>query len=167
MRRLKFLIRKQPLFSGAIILTRALGIGVNTAMFSFLYSLILKPFPLPASERVGRVLTYEHKDAARNFSGLLFSSITNDLTSFRGFAARRIESKNLAASGELQFKTGEEVTAEYFKILGVQPVLGRALDSRDDPARGGDKTMNISTRRRSATHAHWCNAADCLDHQLP
>jgi putative ABC transport system permease protein len=144
-------LRRQPLFSGAIILTLALGIGVNTAMFSFLYSLILKPFPLPDSHRVGRVFTYDHKtnntNDTRNFSGLLFNSMTNDLKSFKAFAIRRLESRNLAtADGEPQFSSGKEISAEYFKVLGVRPVIGRAVDGRDDPTTGAEKTINISSR---------------------
>jgi predicted permease len=127
---LKFAIRqllKSPGFSLLAILTLALGIGVNTAIFSLVHDLFLKALPFHQPERLVR-LYGEAKERDLNnlpFSVPRFWHYRDGQTVFTGLAADAGDGYIMTGQGEPVQLFGGRVTANYFDVLGVRPIMGR------------------------------------------
>jgi len=130
---LRLLVR-EPTFTAVIVLSLALGIGFNGAIFSFLDALFLHPFP--AIRDSGGLVALFNRDA--NGAGLLPSSYLNyrDLrernTVFSGLAAYQVIQVGVILGGEAEQVSGEMVSANYFEVLGVKPTLGRSFLLEED-----------------------------------
>jgi putative ABC transport system permease protein len=145
------LLKKQPGFTTIAVLTLALGIGANTAIFSVVNAVLLRPLPYPHSEEL--VLLRERLTGPSGFeSGSV--SYPNYLDwratqrSFTDIALVRRESVNLSGAETTSAPervTAGRITANYFSILGVTPRLGRDLRETDDVP-GAAKVMLISER---------------------
>jgi predicted permease len=127
---------KSPGFTAVAVLTLALGLGANTAIFSAVYSILLKPLPFPESDRLVSVRTMVKRDTweRRAFSNPDFRDYRTQATSFAALAAMDGANFNLTADGEAARIRGERVSAEYFAVLGVRPVLGRTFTAEEDSA---------------------------------
>jgi putative ABC transport system permease protein len=145
------MLRKQPGFSAIAILTLALGIGANTAIFSVANAVLLRPLPYPHSEQL--ILLRERLTGPSGFeSGSV--SYMNYLDwratqqSFTDLALVRAEEVNLSASDEAsppERLRAARITANYLSILQVAPRLGRNLVEKDDVP-GAAKVALISER---------------------
>ena len=134
---------KTPAFSLVAILTLALGIGANTAIFSLVDAVMLKPLPYPQPDRLislweSTVAGTSESGAARPAIDRLSVSVANyvdytRLTSYTGLAGYTSESLNLTNSGAPERLSGERVTASYFDVLGARVAIGRPLLSADEP----------------------------------
>jgi putative ABC transport system permease protein len=142
-------LRKSPGFTSVAILTLALGIGANTAIFSLVNGVLLRPLPFPDSERI---IYFEGKNPAAgitdsNISYLDFTDWSQQTDLFKSTAAYWIGGVNLGADGaEPERVPRAGVTTGFFSVLGVQPVLGRAFVPEDEkPASfiGGRGTVAI------------------------
>jgi putative ABC transport system permease protein len=143
---------KSPGFSVIAVLTLALGIGANTAIFSVVNALLLKPLPYSDSERIVRLVMNAPAEESptkrplRASMGLTASELAEVQTRVRGFShvgsagpiLRGLTGKEDAA--RLQ---GSRVTATVFDMLGTQPVLGRAFDLEDE-APGAEPVIVLS-----------------------
>jgi putative ABC transport system permease protein len=110
----------------------AIGIGANTAIFSFVNGVLLKPLPYAESERIVRVLT-RTPDGGRNATSTLnYLDWVAGSSSFEYTAALRGESATLTGHGEAVELGGLRVSWAYFKVFGVQPVLGRTFAPGED-----------------------------------
>lgn len=125
---------KSPGFSALVILTLALGIGANAAVFSVLRGVLLRPLPHRDSDR----LMYLRQSAAQaGQTNVLFSvpeiiDYRTQVQSLTGFAEFSAMPFNLLGSGEpVQVQAGI-VTGNYFAVMGLRAVLGRAFDPSDD-----------------------------------
>jgi putative ABC transport system permease protein len=132
----RVLIRK-PAFTLAALLTLALGIGANTAMFSLLDAVLLKPLPFKDPDQL--VLVWEKPPNGR-FNTVSVGDFLDWRKEQRSFvqleATRRGGSFNLAGRDQPEKITGAYVTAGYFDLLGVKPALGRTfLPDEDQPNR--------------------------------
>jgi len=111
--------------TATVVLTLALGIGVNTAMFSFLNGWLLRPLPVPFPEQI-TVLASEQKEGSNgNFSYpdfLDFQKATDSFSSIFGYAWGI---GGLSANGDAREIGYISVTGNYFSALGVKPALGR------------------------------------------
>jgi hypothetical protein len=129
------MLRKFPGFTVVAILTLALGIGANTAIFSIVNGVLLNPLPFPHPQEL--TVLYEHTTNFEKFSisypNFLDWQRTN--STFASRAAYRHEDFNITSSGEPERVRGGMVSAEFFPILGVEPLLGR-LFVRDEDRRG-------------------------------
>ena len=131
-------MRKQPAFAATAVLTLALAIGGNTAMFTVIRAVLLKPLPYPDSDRLVSISGgatparfAEMKAAARSFSGI--GAFTNE------------DSPTLSAGAEPEVLKGTRVSANFLQILGVDPLLGRGFRADEDLA-GATPVVMISAR---------------------
>jgi putative ABC transport system permease protein len=130
------MLRKNPGFTLVAALTLALGIGANTAIFSAVYTVLLKALPYPRSERL--VMVYEnvqlpnYQNDRNEPSPGNFSSWRQQNTSFEDMAAYRNRSFNLTGAGEPLRVEGELVSAGFFSTLRTSAALGRVFTADDD-----------------------------------
>jgi putative ABC transport system permease protein len=148
---------RHPGFTAVAVLTLALGIGANTTMFSIVNATILRPLPFPDAERLATVW----KGPVNNPDRLNIVSLPN----FRDWRARSrtFESLalfdsagrgyNLTGQGEPEQVSGVRVTATFFPVLGVPPLLGRTFTEAEETP-GNDRVVVLShglwTRRYAA-----------------
>ena len=146
-------LRKSPGFTAVVILTLALGIGVNTAIFSFVDRLLLRPLPFPQSDRLA-TLYFRMPWSASGYSSLaypvyLYYRDHNDV--FDGLAAYTDIQVGLRFGNDTETVPGEIVSANYFSLLGVAPVLGRTFLAEGDAVPGRNPVAMLASelwRRR-------------------
>ena len=134
---------KSPAFTIVSILTIALGIGANTAIFSVVNGVLLNPLPYP---NAGRIVSMFEKipnfdNGSISYPNFLDWQRMN--RSFSAIAAYRPTAYNLSGEGEPEHLQGEMISAGFFEILGVNPILGRTFRTEDDH-RGAAPTAMIS-----------------------
>ena len=115
---------KQPAFTAVAVITIALGIGGNTAMFSVVNAVLLKPFPFQDPERLVRV---ESRNSYPDMADWIEQSQTGE--NFGGYATWFLD---LTQGDEPERIPGVAVTGSLFPLLGVNPALGRLLEPDDD-----------------------------------
>jgi predicted permease len=120
-------LRKNPAFSFLAVLTLAIGIGMNTAMFSLIHSLFLRGLPFWEPERIVRIYGEAKERDLRQlpFSVPKFWHYRDGQTVFSSLAADWGTGYILTGLGEPVQIVGENVTANYFDLLGIHPILGR------------------------------------------
>ena len=123
---------KNPGFTAVAILTLALGIGGTTAIFSAVYAVVLQPLPLRDPARL--VLVGEIYDGApRVMSVGNFVDTNEAIPDFEGgLAAFNDANFNLADETAPERVVGARVTANYFEVMGVRPLLGRVFPAEED-----------------------------------
>ncbi len=136
---------KSPGFSTIVILTLALGIGANTAIFSVVNAVLLRPLPY---RDPGRLVTVEHHYPSLNalqapVSAPGFVDYRDRTHVFDGVAVQSSWSVNLTGAGDPERLRGSRVSALYFSTLGVPALRGRALLPEED-AEGRDKVVVLS-----------------------
>ena len=132
-------LRKNMAFSTAVVLTLMLGIGGNTAIFSVIDQLLLRPLPYPDGDRLVTVYeSFPRSDGGRVRQLRNVVSPGNwldwqrDSHTLQGFAAWRSLKGTLTGVGEPLRVNSQSVSAEFFPTLGVKPLLGRTLTMEDD-----------------------------------
>ena len=123
---------KSPAFSATVILTLALGIGANTALFSVVNSVLLNPLSYPRSNQL--VALYEKKPSLEQgpISYLNFLDWQRATRSFSSMAIYRHEDYNLTGSGQPERVNGLMVSSAFFTTLGIHPAAGRDFIADDD-----------------------------------
>ncbi|MFL6542434.1 MAG: ABC transporter permease, partial [Chthoniobacterales bacterium] len=124
------MLRKHKAFSAVAIIVLALGVGANTAIFSLVNGVLLRPLAFPNAERIvyfeGRNPTQGITDS--NISYLDFTDWSQQTELFASTAAYWTSSANLGADGaEPERVPRAGVTSGFFSVLGVQPVIGRTF----------------------------------------
>ncbi|HKQ04017.1 MAG TPA: ABC transporter permease [Blastocatellia bacterium] len=140
------MLRKKPGFTLVAIITLALGIGANTAIFTVIYAVLLRPLPFNEPDRVVWMWGAVRDRVSRaSVSPLDFLDYRARNQSFDEFAASISIpiSFNLTGSGEPERLSGAVVTTNYFAALGVNPMLGRAFISEEEQA-GHDRVIILS-----------------------
>ena len=130
-------------FTAVAIVTLALGIGANTALFSIVNGVLLNPLPYEHAEQLVAMYakTVEFKTSSISYPNFL--DWQRDNHSFSALAAFRSDTFNLTGEGEAEHLQGNMVTASFFPVLGVQPVAGRIFSEQEDQL-GGTPTALIS-----------------------
>ncbi len=128
------MLRRNPGFAAVAVLTLALGIGANTAIFSVINILLLRPLPVKDPEELALLATVNHNGPAYNFSYPLYKLLRDDSRSFTGlFAATDVSKRRMTAGGTgAEFIRAQEVSGNFFAALGVSAALGRTLTPEDD-----------------------------------
>ena len=128
------MMRRAPGFTSVAVLTLALGIGANSAMFGIVYGLLYRPLPYPEESRIVSVhMNFSPQNSPRgNLSVADFLDWQNGNTAFEKVAAYGISRFALTGEGRPEEVTGATVTADYFSILGIRPILGRNFQAGDD-----------------------------------
>ncbi len=125
-------LRKSPGFTAIAILTIALGIGANTAIFSVVNSVLLHQVPFPHGDRLMMI----HRFESSSLPYMEFLDLQSQQQSFDAIAVYRRESYNITGAGDADRVSGRMVSAEFFSILGVNPILGRTFTSGEDDRLG-------------------------------
>jgi len=131
-------LRKSPAFTLVAVVTLALGIGANTAIFSLVNGILLRPLPYPEPDRLVTFLqSYPERGLGHwPLSQESFAALRDQNSVFQGIAAFAPTGLNLTQSGEPVQLIAKRVTAGFFKVLGINPVVGRDFRAEEDaPAR--------------------------------
>ncbi|HEX6057698.1 MAG TPA: ABC transporter permease [Gemmatimonadaceae bacterium] len=163
MRNLKFALRtlfKAPFVTAVAVLSLALGIGANAAIFSLFDQMLLRPLPVSEPERLvnlaapgvkaGSTSCNQAGDCDVVFSYPMYRDLERTQTVLTGLAAHRSFGANLAFRGETMNGEGMMVSGSYFPTLGIRPALGRLLAPADDETVGGHFVAVLS-------HDYWVN----------
>ena len=136
------ILRKNPVFTAVAVLSLALGIGANTAIFQLLNAVQLKNLPLNNPQELVQIRLRESdvEFTRGNKSFMRYAPVTNPLweeirdhqQSFSGVAAWGFAGFNLAQGGQVRQARGIWVSGDFFNVLGVQPQLGRLFNTADD-----------------------------------
>ena len=161
MRQLKFAFRtlfRTPFVTIVAIVSLALGIGANAAIYSLFNQLLLRPMPVQQPERLvnlsapgpkhGSTSCNQAGDCEHVFSYPMFRDLERVQTSFTGVAAHRLFGANLASRGQTLSGEGMLVSGSYFQVLGLRPALGRLIGPGDDRAIGESRVAVLS-------YAYW------------
>jgi putative ABC transport system permease protein len=128
-------LRKRPGFAAVTILTLALGVGANAAIFSAVRAVLLRPLPFPDPDRLVQVFSTSVKAPNRTIGAASppdFYDWRRDSRSFSELAAFNAGSFALTGQGDAEQIPGANVTAHFFDVLGVRALYGRSLQASDD-----------------------------------
>jgi putative ABC transport system permease protein len=159
------MLAKNPGFTAIAVLTLALGIGANTAIFSLLNQILLRQLPVKNPEqlvvihvpgpRTGHISS--DGDDSQSVAYPMYQELREKNGVFSGMLARYGFRASISSHGHTERGTGELVSGSYFEVLGVQPALGRVLRDVDDLTRGAQPVAVLSysywTRRFGADPA--------------
>jgi putative ABC transport system permease protein len=157
------ILRKNPGYAAVAVFTLALGIGANTAIFSVVNAILLRPLPFPEPERL---MVVWHRPPQKIFPGAsrFVVSPANYLDwqsqnhVFGQMAAIELRSLNLAGLGQRESVTGVAASADFFSVLGVRPKMGRGFVADDDqPGRG-----NVVVVSDAFGQSHFGSSKDIL-----
>jgi predicted permease len=143
------MLRKAPGFTFIALVTLAVGIGVNTAVFTIVHALLLKPLPFPDPERLAAVNTLLRSPKGQSLTtsvdGRTFLAIhTNASTVLTAISSGEFGSGvNLVANGAAANVQQRRVSAGYFAVLGVPPMMGREFNA-DEDREGGPAVAILS-----------------------
>jgi putative ABC transport system permease protein len=137
---LRYAIRvlaKSPGFTTVAILTLALGIGANTAIFTVVYGVLLRPLPFPQPDRIVQLAeTYRADSDEMDLSWSELEHLMEYGQLFEHKAGYTDVGFNLASGTEAEHVRGVPASAEYFQVLGVHPALGRDFLPEEDRGEG-------------------------------
>ncbi len=138
-------LRKSPGFTFVAVLTLALGIGANTAIFTVVNAVLLSPLPYRDANRLVMVQSHNFQENLKGlgFAPAGFRDVEKQITSFDGFAAGRYNYDNLNGIEKPTSLTGGLVTQDYFKVLGEPPLIGRTF-TKEDAAANAKSTVVLS-----------------------
>src|SRR5579859_3065351 len=150
------MLAKHPGFTAIAVLTLALGIGANTAIFSLVSQVLLRRLPVQNPNELvilrspgpmrGHVST--DGDEAQSFSYPMYKGLRDTNSVFSGMLARYAMPASIASNGQTERGAGELVSGNYFEVLGVRPALGRLFTLDDDKVPGAQPVVVLS-------HAYW------------
>jgi predicted permease len=150
------MLAKSPGFTAIAVITLALGIGANTAIFSLMNQVLLRELPIKNPDQLeilrapgpktGHVST--DGDSTESFSYPMYKGLRDTNAVFSGILARYGFSASVSNHGQTDRATGEVVTGNYFDVLGVQPAIGRVFSQDDDRVPGAQPVVVLS-------HSYW------------
>ena len=137
---LRYAIRvlaKSPGFTAVAVLTLALGIGANTAIFTVVYGVLLRPLPFPQPDRIVQLAeTYRADSDEMDLSWNELEHLREYGQLFEHIAGYTDVGFNLATGTEAEHVRGVPASAEYFQVLGVHPAFGRDFLPEEDRGEG-------------------------------
>ncbi len=140
-------LRKSPAFTLIAVITLALGIGANTAIFSIVNAVVLRPLPYPNADRI--MVLNESSGPGQDYSVALpdYFDWRNDNTVFEHLAATHKESRNLSgiAGRDSERVSCASVTQNFFNVVGVSAEIGRTFNEDEDKV-GAPPVVVISDR---------------------
>jgi len=150
-------LRKSPGFTITVILTLALGIGANTAIFSVVNALMLRPLPYPQPQKLGALIT-RYRSAmqsgdSNSANGETFDLVREQVPAVTAAAYGTGAGVNLQADSSVQYVQQARVSSQYFNVLGITPLLGRGFSKEDDLATGPAVVVLSNALWRNAFHS--------------
>jgi len=156
-------LRRFPFVTTVAIVSLALGIGANAAIFALIDQWLLRPLPVPQPGRLVNLAAPGPKPGSRAcgiagdceavFSYPMFRDLERSQNVFTGIAAHRTFDVNLTDRGDTWKGAGMLVSGSYFSVLGLQPALGRLIGPDDDRIVGQSPVVVLS-------HAYWQSRFD-------
>ncbi len=161
-------LRRSPGFAAAVVVTLALAIGANTAVFSLLDGFLLRSVPYPQPERLAVLMTHEQSRSGPPHSVEMDSASTSTwdavqrgvpavTAAMAGEGFGGTEGVNLQASaaqgGAVRYVRDASVSASYFGVLGIEPILGRGFTQEEDQAGAGKAVVLSYSLWRTSFHA--------------
>jgi putative ABC transport system permease protein len=144
-------LRLSPGFTLVAVLTLALGIGANTAIFQLIDSIRLRTIPVKNPQELGTVRIADRHWGSGQFSSrysqltfAMWEQIRKRQEGFADIAVWSDQQFNLATGGEVRKAKGIRVSGDFFHVLGVEPILGRLLGPEDDQPGCGASGVNVS-----------------------
>ena len=122
-------LRRPPLFSGVILIVLTLGIGASTAIFRVVDGILFRSLPYPDADRIVRVFGTDPVDEPGNFSGANYLDIEAQSELFETLAGYNVKNFTLVQDAGPQRLRGASVTPGYFRVFGVDALLGRTFSS--------------------------------------
>ncbi len=149
---------RNPGFSAAVIVTLALSIGANTAIFSIVNALMLKSLPYRAPERIGtifwRIEGSQPFDGLTDIDGEQWELLRDNVSSLVGAVSNSLSSGvNLRAGRSVEYVHAGRVSAHYFDVLGIRPVIGRTFTEDEDRPHGPKAVILSYSLWRNTFHA--------------
>jgi putative ABC transport system permease protein len=145
------LLRLNPGFTAVAVLSLALGIGANTAIFQLIDAIRLRTIPARNPHELAIVRIADRSWGSGNFSSNyaeltfpIWEEIRQRQQAFSSFSVWSNDQFNLASGGEAHYAQGIWVSGDFFNVLGVQPILGRLLSPADDQPGCGAAGVDIS-----------------------
>ena len=130
-------LARQPGFAAVVVLTLALGIGANTAIFSVVYGVLLRPLPYPHPDRITQIsISYNGQLDYSGFDAREFAFWKAHSEPFSYVAATTGVGFNLSGGSEPLRLRALRVSQDYFRVMGVQPALGREFRPDEDSPNG-------------------------------
>src|SRR5947209_5258734 len=130
------MMRRTPMFTAAVLMTIALAIGANTAIFSVVNAVMLNPFPFHRSDRIVQIAEKNDKLNLANFGASIpnFASWREQIHSFQEISILGWANFTVTGTGDPEQVTGLRMNAAFLRVLGVNPVAGRGFtDDEEKP----------------------------------
>ncbi|HET6630158.1 MAG TPA: ABC transporter permease [Woeseiaceae bacterium] len=148
-------LAKRPGLTAIVVVTLALGIGANAAMFSLFYKLLLRPLPVPEPDRLVTLSAPGPKTGSVSCAGFgycdqvfsypMLRDLQREQAVFTGIAAHRGFNASIALEGMQAISAeGVAVNGAYFPVLRLQPALGRLIGPQDEPQPGEGRVVVLS-----------------------
>lgn len=137
------MFRKSLGFTAIAVLTLALGIGANTALFSVMNGVLLNPLPYPHPNQLVEIAELYPRLGELSISYPNFLDWVRDNRTFQSLAAYRPNNFSLTGAGHTERVKGVRVSASFFPLLGVKPIIGRNFTVAED-SRGAGPTVMLS-----------------------
>jgi predicted permease len=141
------MLAKNPAFAGVVILTLALGIGANAAIFSMLDRVLLQSLPVTNPDQLAVLSTYDPKEDPgidSSFSYPMYQDLRDRNSVFAGVIARAGAQLNVSYGDQTERVGGELVSGNFFEVLGVRPWAGRLFTQDDDRNPGAHPVAVLS-----------------------
>jgi len=133
-------ITRNPGFTAAVVVTLALSIGANTAIFSIVNALLLKGLPFPQPDRLGTIVRQDGDsgyDGPHGISGEQWDLLRDDVPAlYAALSSRGSNGVNMEGRGHAQFVTDDRISAHFLDVLGVHPMIGRNFTEAEDQPNG-------------------------------
>jgi putative ABC transport system permease protein len=156
-------MKAAPVVSAVAVLSLALGIGANTAMFSILDSLLLRSLPVKEPQRL--VMVGQLPNGRTSWTNPIWEAIRDRPELFDGALAWSSTRFNLSQGGPTEFVDGVWTTGRYFDVLGVPAILGRTWTAEDD-RRGGGPDGAVAVISYAFWQRRFGGAADVIGRPL-
>ena len=143
------LLMKNPGFASVVVLTLALGIGANSAIFSLMDTVLLQSLPVVSPDQLAVISTYDPREGPNidsSFSYPMYQDLRDKNDVFSGVIARGGAQMNVSYGDQNERVRGELVSGNFFDVLGVRPWIGRLFSQEDDRTPGGHAVAVLSYR---------------------
>src|SRR5215813_12108906 len=137
-------LAKRPGFVAVAVITLALGIGANTAIFSLVNTVLLRSLPVEKPEEIVSVAVRGKDDSMQAFSHPNYVDFRDQNQALSGLLVYRFAPMSLSRSGNNERIWGYEVSGNYFDVLGVRPFKGRFFTPDEDRVPGANPVAVVS-----------------------
>jgi putative ABC transport system permease protein len=130
-------LRKSPGFAITVVITLALGIGANTAIFSIVYGVVFRPLPYPHPQRIVELTESSPRGSdEKDVTYQEMQFLIEHGSPFQFLTGYTVQGYNLSVGNKTERVKGQPVSTDYFHVLGIKPLLGRDFLAEEDTGNG-------------------------------